>query len=84
MKKGDLAFIYHTGKERALIGIAAVASDPYPDPTQKDPRFAVVDMKAKQELSRTVSLKEIKSDATFSDFLLVRIGRLSVMPVTPS
>ena len=84
MKKGDLAFIYHTGKERSLIGIAEVVSDPYPDPKQKDPKLAVVDVKAKQELSRTVSLKEIKSDSAFADFLLVRIGRLSVMPVTLS
>ena len=83
-KKGDLMFIYHTGQERTLIGIAEVPSDPYPDPTQKDPSFAVVDVKAKQEFSRTVYLKEIKSDATFSDVLLVVIDRLSVMPVTPS
>ena len=84
MKKGDLAFIYHTGKERALIGIAEVVTNPYPDPKQKDPKLAVVDVKAKQELPRAVSLKEIKSDSSFSDFLLVRLSRLSVMPVTSS
>ena len=84
MKKGDLAFIYHTGKERTLVGIAEVVSDPYPDPKQKDPRLAVVDVKARQELSRGVPLQEIKSDTTFSDFLLVRLPRLSVMPVTSS
>jgi len=84
MKKEDLAFIYHTGKERTLVGIAEVVSDPYPDPQQKDPKLVVVDVKAKQELFRGVALKEIKSDSTFSDFLLVRLPRLSVMPVTPS
>ena len=84
MKKGDLAFIYHTGKERTLVGIAEVVSDPYPDPKQKDSRLAVVDVKAKGEFPRGVALKEIKSDATFSDFLLVRLPRLSVMPVTSS
>ncbi len=84
MKKEDLAFIYHTGKERTLVGIAEVVSDPYPDPKQKTPKLVVVDVKAKQELSRGVTLKEIKSDSTFSDFLLVRLPRLSVMPVTPS
>ena len=66
------------------MGIAEVASDPYPDPKKKDPKFAVVDVKAQQGLSRGVALKEIKSDANFSDFLLVRLPRLSVMPVTPS
>ena len=84
MKKGDLAFIYHTGKERTLVGIVEVDSDPYPDPKHKDPKLAVVDVKAQQELSRGVALKEIKSDSAFSDFLLVRLPRLSVMPVTPS
>lgn len=84
MKKGDLAFIYHTGKERTLVGIAEVVSDPYPDPKQKNSKLVVVDVKAKQELPRVVTLKAIKSDSTFSDFLLVRLPRLSVMPVTPS
>ena len=84
MKKGDLAFIYHTGKERILVGVAEVVSDPYPDPKQKDPKLVVVDVKAKQALPRGIALKDIKSDATFSDFLLVRLPRLSVMPVTPS
>ena len=83
MKKGDLAFIYHTGKERTLVGIVEVDSDPYPDPKHKDPKLAVVDVKAQQELSRGVALKEIKSDSAFSDFLLVRLPRLSVMLVTP-
>ena len=84
MKKGDLAFIYHTGKERTLVGIAEVVSDPYPDPKQKNSKLVVVDVKAQQELPRVVTLKAIKSDSTFSDFLLVRLPRLSVMPVTPS
>src|SRR5947208_84794 len=50
MRKGDLAFIYHTGDEKSLIGIAEVASDPYPDPKEKDPRLAVVEIKAKERL----------------------------------
>ena len=84
MKKGDLAFIYHTGEERTLVGIAEVTSDPYPDPKKKDPKLVVVDVKANRELPRGGTLKAIKSDPTFSDFLLVRLPRLSVMPVTPS
>ncbi|MCH8319743.1 MAG: EVE domain-containing protein [Acidobacteria bacterium] len=83
MKAGDLAFLYHTGKERALVGIAEVISDPYPDPKNNDPKLAVVDVKAREELPQSVSLAEVKADSEFSDFLLVRLSRLSVMPVTP-
>ncbi len=83
IKTGDLAFIYHTGKERALVGIAEVISDPYPDPTKSDPKLAVMDVKAREELPHSVSLAEVKADSKFSDFLLVRLPRLSVMPVTP-
>ncbi len=83
MKAGDLAFLYHTGKERALVGIAEVISGPYPDPKKNDPKLAVVDVKAREELPHSVSLAEVKADSEFSDFLLVRLPRLSVMPVTP-
>ncbi len=84
MKAGDLAFIYHTGKERALVGIAEVISDSYPDPKKNDPKLAVVDVKAREQLPQSVSLADVKADSEFSDFLLVRLPRLSVMPVTPS
>ena len=83
MKAGDLAFLYHTGKERALVGIAEVISDPYPDPKKNDPKLAVVDVKAREQLPQSVSLADVKADSEFSDFLLVRLPRLSVMPVTP-
>ena len=82
MKKGDLAFIYHTGKEKALTGIGEVTSDPYPDPREKDVKLVVVDIRAKQKLKYNVSLADVKSDARFSDFALVRLPRLSVMPLT--
>ena len=82
MKKGDLAFIYHTGKEKALTGIGEVTSDPYPDPREKDAKLVVVDIRAKQKLKYNVSLADVKSDARFSDFALVRLPRLSVMPLT--
>ncbi len=84
MKRGDLAFIYHTGKERALVGIAEVISDPYPDPGKNDAKLVVVDVKAREELPQIVSLAEVKADSEFSDFPLVRLPRLSVMPVTPA
>ncbi len=83
IKEGDLAFLYHTGKERALVGIAEVSSDPYPDPSRNDTKLVVVDVKAKEELPQSVSLAEVKADSAFSDFPLVRLPRLSVMPVTP-
>jgi predicted RNA-binding protein with PUA-like domain len=82
IKTGDLAFFYHTGKERALVGIAEVISDPYPDPKKSEAKLAVVDVKAREELPQSVSLAEVKADSEFSDFLLVRLPRLSVMPVT--
>ncbi len=85
MKRGDLAFVYHTGDEKQIVGIAEVMSDPYPDPKQKDARLVVVvDLKPRERLARPVTLSEVKADAEFRDFELVRIGRLSVMPVSES
>ena len=84
MKKGDLAFIYHTGDEKAIVGIAEITSESYPDPKAKDPKIVVVDLKPRESLAFPVSLAAIKSRKEFADFALVRIGRLSVMPVTAS
>lgn len=81
MKKGDLAFIYHTGDEKAVVGIAEVVSGPYPDPGAGDPKLVVVDLKPKGLLKNPVSLAAIKADPRFTGFALVRIARLSVMPV---
>jgi predicted RNA-binding protein with PUA-like domain len=79
--RGDTAFIYHTGEERAIVGTAEVISDPYPDPNERDPRRVVVDLKAGKRLARPVSLDEIKRQPVLKDFELVRLPRLSVMPV---
>ena len=79
---GDLAFIYHTGKERAIVGIATVVSEPYPDPWRDDPKRTVVDVEAVRALPRPVTLKEIKADARFAAWQLVTHGRLGCMPVT--
>jgi len=84
MKRGDLAFIYHTGDEKQIIGIAEVTSDPYPDPKQNDRKLVVVDLKYRERLPRPVTLAEIKAAREFQDFELVRMGRLSVMPVSDS
>ena len=81
MRKGDLALIYHTGNEKAVVGIAVLISDPYPDPEQNDPRLVVVDVKPKKKLVREISLAEVKSNSKLKDFDLVRLPRLSVMPV---
>lgn len=81
-KPGDLVFIYHTGDEKQVVGLAEVMSEPYPDPQQKDPRLAVVDVEAREPLPRPVSLGEIKRQASLRSFDLVRLPRLSVMPVS--
>lgn len=81
MKPGDDVFVYHTGRVRAIIGIARVVSDPYPDPQSDDEKITVVDVAAVRPLARPVTLKEIKQDDAFADWELVRISRLSVMPV---
>ena len=81
-RKGDSVLIYHTGEERAVLGMAEVVTAAYPDPKQKDPRLVVVDIKAVRRLVRPVSLDEIKKQASLKDFALVRLPRLSVMPVS--
>jgi predicted RNA-binding protein with PUA-like domain len=81
MKKGDLALIYHTGDERAAVGVAEIASDPYPDPKEKDERLVVIDLKPKGKLPQPVTLADIKADPAFAGWDLLRIGRLSVVPV---
>ena len=83
MNKGDLAFIYHTGNEKQVVGIAEIVSNPRPDPKQSDPKLVVVDLKPKQKLAGPVPLSAVKSRKEFADFELVRMGRLSVMPVSP-
>jgi predicted RNA-binding protein with PUA-like domain len=80
MKPGDQVLVYHTGDEKAVVGLAEVTSDPCPDPKQKDPKLTVVDLRAGGRVPRPVPLAEIKKDRAFGDLGLVRIGRLSVMP----
>jgi len=83
MKKGDLVFIYHTGDEKQIVGIAEVISNPYPDPKQKNPRLLVIDLKPHKNLSRPVTLAELKAQKDLKNFELVRLPRLSVMLVSP-
>jgi len=82
IKKGDQVFYYHTGDEKAVVGIAKAASDAYPDPADKTGRAHVVDLVPVKALPQPVTLAAIKADKRFADFALVRMSRLSVMPVT--
>lgn len=81
IKRGDQIFYYHTGDEKAVVGIAKALGDAYPDPSDKTGKHAVVDVGPVRKLERPVTLAEIKADPAFSAFSLVRISRLSVMPV---
>ena len=81
MKKGDLIFFYHTGDERQVVGIMSVISNPYPNPEEENKRFVVVDVKFKKLLKMPVTLDSIKKQKKFKDWELLRISRLSVMPV---
>ena len=83
MQPGDAVFVYHTGKEKAIIGVATVVSLPYPDPEAAQSRMIVVDLAAKERLPRPVTLHEIKQDPFFQAWELVNLPRLSIMPVQP-
>ena len=82
MKKGDRVFYYHTGNEKAIIGTARVVVPAYADPKDKSGKLVVVELAPDKKLKRPVTLAEIKASGRFADWALVRIPRLSVMPVT--
>jgi len=82
IEKGDRVFYYHTGDEKAVVGIARALTGAYPDPDDASGKYAAVDLAPVKRLPRPVTLAEIKADPAFEDFALVRIARLSVMPVT--
>jgi predicted RNA-binding protein with PUA-like domain len=84
MKKGDRVFFYHSNEGLAIVGIAEVARNYYPDPSDKSGRFGMVDLKPVMSMRRPVTLAEIKAEPRLADFALVRQSRLSVMPVTPT
>jgi predicted RNA-binding protein with PUA-like domain len=82
MKLGDLGLFYHSGTERAVVGIVEVAAEAHPDPTSEDPRWECVDVRAVRDLPRPVTLDEVKLEPRLADMVLVRNSRLSVQPVT--
>jgi predicted RNA-binding protein with PUA-like domain len=82
MKKGELAFFYHTGEEKQIVGIVEVIRESYPDPTDKEGKFLAVDVKAIEPLPNPVTLAAIKAEPRLKDMALVKYSRLSVQPVT--
>ena len=82
MKKGDLVFIYHSNSPKAVIGIAKVVAEAFPDPTTKDPAWVAVKVTAQEKLPRPVTLDEMKLVRSLSKMKLLKIGRLSVSPVS--
>jgi predicted RNA-binding protein with PUA-like domain len=82
VKKGDRIFYYHTGDEKAIVGVARAAGDAYPDPDDATGKAHVVDVVPDRRLPAPVTLKAVKADPYFADFPLTRVPRLSVMPVT--
>ena len=82
IKKGDRIFYYHTGKQKAVVATAKAAGDAYADPNDPAGKLFVVDITPERKLARPVTLAEIKADRAFASFALVRMSRLSVMPVS--
>lgn len=82
MQPDDQAMMYHTGDERAMVGIARITTAAYPDPALDNPKLVVVDVAPVQALSQPVTLAQIKAEPLFADSPLVRQGRLSVVPCT--
>lgn len=81
IRKDDYILYYHTGKEKAIVGLARASSDSFPDPHDPSGKAYVVDIIPVSRLGRAIPLSEIKANGVFADFPLVRLPRLSVMPV---
>jgi len=84
MKNGDEVLLYHSGAEKAAVGIARVVRAPYPDPKKDDPRLVVVDLEAVRPLPKPARLADMRRDPKLASFDLLRLPRLSVMPVPPA
>ena len=82
MKKGDEVLFYHSNEGTEIVGIAKVAKEAYQDPTTEDDAWVVVDLKPVRKLKHPVTLAQVKADKRLSEMALVRLGRLSVQPVT--
>src|ERR1700758_5862083 len=83
MKKGDLAFFYHSNEGKEIVGIAEIIKEAYPDPTDQTSKFVCVDIKADKPLKTPVTLVAVKAEKKLADMELLRLSRLSVQSVTP-
>ena len=81
MKTGDLAFFYHSVKEKRVVGVVKIVKEHYQDPTTDDDRWVAVDIQPEQTLNNPVTLEQVKADDRLSNMALVRTSRLSVQPV---
>jgi predicted RNA-binding protein with PUA-like domain len=84
MKKGDLGFFYHSGDEKAVVGIVEVIAEYKKDPTDETGRFGLVDVKAVEDVPKHVTLSAVKANPKLAEMALVKYSRLSVQPVTPA
>ncbi|HMA81263.1 MAG TPA: EVE domain-containing protein [Candidatus Binatia bacterium] len=82
IKKGEQIFIYHTGDEKAAVGVAKALGGAYPDPSKGNPRLLVVDIEPVRALPRPVTLAEVKAHPKLKNFDLVKNSRLSIMKLT--
>ena len=82
MRRGDLGFFYHSGDEKAVVGVVEVITEAHPDSTADDPRWECVDLRAVAPFPKPVSLETIKADERLADMVLVKNSRLSVQPVS--
>ena len=82
MKKGDEVFFYHSNEGLAIVGIAKVVKEAYQDPTSDDANWVAVDLQPVKALKKPVTLQQLKADKRFADMALIRLGRLSVSPVS--
>lgn len=81
MKKGDRAFFYHSGGETAIVGVVEIVKEAYPDPSDEDGRFVMVDLKSVAPLTTPVTLAQVKAEPKLKNLPLVKFSRLSVQPV---
>ena len=84
MKKGDQGFFYHTGDEKAVVGIVEVIGEYQPDPTDETGKFGLVVVKAVKDMPKPVTLADVKATPKLAEMSLVHWPRLSVQPVTPA
>jgi predicted RNA-binding protein with PUA-like domain len=84
MRKGDLAFFYHSNEGKEIVGVVKIVREFYPDPQDETGKFGMVDVQAVEKLKQPVTLAQAKADPQLANMVLVKFSRLSVQPVTPA